>query len=569
MKIGIDFGTTNTTISYLDNRLVKQYQMGGISQDGCIPSWIAYPLDAQGQPCRTLSQCEIGHNARHYLTDPDYQTYQCFKLFLGQDPLEQSTHWQGPLTPIEVAEDYLTILLRQFKKEKQRDHIEKIVITMPLIWETAQPTAREQLKRLFEKIGYRAEQIVLRSEPAAAVVYFAWKYQQRYQKTFNGQILVVDYGGGTLDVSVAEVDGLHIHITHQSGQGEMSQQLGQAGVAFDQAVCAAVLGEAATPATQQAWCVEFESKKRAFTEKITQYVIESCDSVQMGGLRQPKLFHVGAHAVTATHLVTAFEAVNQKALQQALTQVAAALPQDGFQADRFRVLLVGGFSQFCLVRKTVCDFLTIRYDPALPDPRFETGFDQADGAFAIANGAALVANHLADIKQSMLFEVGIVSFLPRPDKDEKRYLPIIKQGTPQPLCMQPLYRPHPFIVVGGEPALIFYLRSATLPALELDMQKKYGPAQEWLPDFEPEHAGETRFNIGFSVDANMQLFLYIRNEQTQHVKQLSLGDIILRARRRLREQKAVPQTAINPAGRRPATTPTRHTLAHTYSTRRM
>lgn len=565
MKIGIDFGTTNTTISYVENRVVKQYQMGGAGQDGYIPSWIAYPIEeTTGQPVRTLQHCEIGHNARHYVTDPDYETYQCFKLFLGHDPLEQVTQWPGRLAPIVVAQDYLTLLLSRFQKEKQIDTIDKIVITMPLIWETAQPTAREQLKQIFENIGYRPEQIVLRSEPAAAVVYFAWKYQQRSQKTFNGQVLVVDYGGGTLDVSVAEVDGLHIHITHQSGQGDIGHQLGQAGVGFDQAVYAAVHPtETELAATKQAWLIEFERKKIAFTEKITQSLIERLDLT-----RQPKLFHVGTQSVTTDQLITAFQDVNEAALKQALAQVATALPQDRLQADHFRILLVGGFSQFCLVRKTVCDFLGIRYDPALPDPRFDTGFEQAEGMFAIANGAALVANHLADIKQSMLFEVGIVGFLPRPDKDEKRYWPIIKQGTPQPLCVQPIYRPHPFIVVGAEPALIFYLRGPSLPTLEFDMQKKYGPAHEWLPDFNPQQTGETRFNIGFSVDTNMQLFLYIRNERTQQVKQLSLGDMLLRARRRMREELPVHQTTTNTT-RRSATSPTRQALSQTYSQRRM
>ncbi len=550
MKIGIDFGTTNTTISYLENKTIQQYRLGGAGQDGYVPSWIAYPLDDNGQPCRThLNHCEIGKNARQVVTDSDYKTYQRFKLFLGQEKeyatlaaqqqALQPWGYETTLLPSIAAQDYLDLLLTAFKKEKKIEQIEKIVLTMPLVWETAQPHAREQLRHIFENLGYRPEQLILRSEPAAAVVYFAWKYREKYKKSFTGKVLVIDYGGGTLDVSVAEVEGLQIHIIRQSGHGNLTQFLGSAGVAFDQAVLENCLKKQTDSLNLDAftineWLIEFETKKIASSEKMTRCIAEALDHSQTGMIRTPKLFEVQRMKIMPEDLIHAFQTVNAPALRQALTEIQSALPTDIKNATHFRIVLVGGFSQFCLVRYTLCHFLGIRYDPALQDPRFETGFELTEGAFAIANGAALVANKLADIKQSIPFEIGLLGFLPHPTAGiSKRYLPIIKQGTPQQLCTQPIYYPHPFVVIGDQPQVIFYLRTNTSPALEFDMQKKYGPAHEWLPDFQVGQKDETRFKIGFAIDENMLLKIYFHNERTQSIQSLTLGDMIIRARRRM------------------------------------
>ncbi len=67
------------------------------------------------------------------------------------------------------------------------------------------------------------------SEPAAASAFFAHNFQKSTGKPFDGKILLVDYGGGTLDITLSDISpskknteeqNIEIKVLERTGAGE-------------------------------------------------------------------------------------------------------------------------------------------------------------------------------------------------------------------------------------------------------------------------------------------------------------------------------------------------------------
>ena len=171
---------------------------GAASSADYIPTVVAYKGD---EVC-------IGHIAKKNITKKGYESYEYFKLRLGSDAntvIENKTK-----TPTEVTADYIRELLSEYRRVQNIDSIDGVVMTVPETWfrEESNRTARENIEKIYEDLGFDIEsQFQLESEPVAAAGYFCWAYEQSKEKNpqgdkFNGFITVVDYGGGTLDVTL-------------------------------------------------------------------------------------------------------------------------------------------------------------------------------------------------------------------------------------------------------------------------------------------------------------------------------------------------------------------------------
>ena len=148
----------------------------------------------------------IGNVAKSDLTKQSMDAYENFKLLLGRSFNERIKGRNK--TPSEVTRDYIRELLKLFEsKYRKSKKIEYIVMTVPEIWtnEKNNRITRDNLQDIFESLGYYDVQLV--SEPAAATAYFchAHKLDTKINpggSDFNGDLLVIDYGGGTLDVTL-------------------------------------------------------------------------------------------------------------------------------------------------------------------------------------------------------------------------------------------------------------------------------------------------------------------------------------------------------------------------------
>lgn len=213
--IGIDLGTTNTTMAYRlpHQSATEQFPtMQQITQDLqeehlILPSFLYFPLASEGMeqpfyvgtwarnrgaevPDRVIS------SAKSWLC---HASVNCRESFL---PL----HSEGPhLSPLQVSAEYLSHLRKAWDSHFPDLPFaqQSILITVPASFD---PNARQLVQEAAQLAGY--PEVVLLEEPQAA--FYAWLQQHediwRHELSVGDRVLVVDIGGGTTDFSLISVE---------------------------------------------------------------------------------------------------------------------------------------------------------------------------------------------------------------------------------------------------------------------------------------------------------------------------------------------------------------------------
>jgi hypothetical chaperone protein len=223
--LGVDFGTTNTVLSFDDGE-------GG-------RSLITFPMDGVPKPAfrSVLSFREEPNSTRprsveagawaidEYLEDPlDTRFIQSFKTFAASHQFQSTTIFDRRYTFEDLLFAFLA-RVRHHGGEALKTLPETVIIGRPVQFAGAAPDADLALERYdsaFQRLGFVDRHYVY--EPAAAAFYFA--------QTLVGTavVLVADFGGGTSDFSVIRFDrtGGQVTSTPLSHSG-----VGVAGDAFD------------------------------------------------------------------------------------------------------------------------------------------------------------------------------------------------------------------------------------------------------------------------------------------------------------------------------------------------
>lgn len=523
MKIGIDFGTTNSAVCYLDEHQEPQAMSFGGAQGGNYsPSCVAFPT-SQGD------NTYIGRNALHKLGMKNYQVYSNFKLLLGERDAGKRAKWgYTDRTPDEIAEIYFRHLLDTVH-ESRGQVPDTVVVTIPEVWRKALLSKSESLVAVCKKSGIKHVQ--LESEPIAASAYFLHRFRKINKRPFTGHVLVCDCGGGTLDFCVASVEtgpsGKDI-ITprYRTGNGLVGASLGKAGVAYDEAVTDALFPGLRASDTAKFYkrFYEFEQQKR---DCVAEYSLHIRRYLKVPSAEQAAFNAVEGVGVTAKLLCETFDRVVKPGLLQALDDVRAYLTEQRIDIEnpgQFRVLPVGGFSAFEPVMRTIKDY----FDSfAATDERFETCLFADDTQLAIAKGAVLVAEE--QVKINTLCPVTLGIYISKVEAGEVKVNPepILTEGKVLSAYHQPTTWPGKLASTPGS-AIPFtiYLKEGKQES-RLGMNLKIG---DILPETYVQKAGEDYLRCGFSVDENMvftfHAFHYAKNDQLKGKKDTSLGKII-------------------------------------------
>ena len=188
--IGIDLGTTTSLVSYLKNgkpeiipnKLGKRLtdSVVGVDKYGTIIVGEEAKRILNGTKVEEMKR-SMGTNKRVKLGDKDYS------------PEEISAEILKKLK--EEAEDFLG------------EEVNEAVITVPAMFNSIQKAATIKAGEL---AGLKVERII--SEPTAAAMAYGIENMEKYQK-----ILVYDFGGGTFDVSILELDDGILDVIATSG----------------------------------------------------------------------------------------------------------------------------------------------------------------------------------------------------------------------------------------------------------------------------------------------------------------------------------------------------------------
>ena len=224
MKIGIDLGTTNSALAYIDEREAedrdfppvrifetpKLVAAGRVEARRTLPSFLfledGQPVGVYAREQGALVPTRLVHSAKSWLSNPDV------------DRTAKILPWDSQeigrvLSPVEVSARYLSKFREEWDKAKGASLADQdIVLTVPASFDEE---ARELTVMAAHDAGI--ERLSLLEEPAAA--FYSWianNLAQSRKKLFDGQIvLVCDVGGGTSDFSLIRVtrDGDLVNFT--------------------------------------------------------------------------------------------------------------------------------------------------------------------------------------------------------------------------------------------------------------------------------------------------------------------------------------------------------------------
>lgn len=530
-QIGFDFGTTNSTIGYY-NEEIKALDCFQISANSTeyIPTVVAYKNE----------EYSIGNIAKKNITKKGYEAYEHFKLKLGQTADEVIDGKDK--SSIKVAYDYIKMLLEEYKTNQNISEIDAIVMTVPEVWfrESSNRIARENIESIYKRLGYDIEtQIQLESEPVAAAGYFCWAYANSKEKNptgskYVGNIIVIDYGGGTLDVTLCGVEnGEKIKVLERSGYGEYNSMNGCGGVAFDKAVVERICRNNNIDISKEErkftkLCAAFEEEKITDTNRITERMklYYNDPSIVEDEVLLTIEFNDEELPVYCKDLDECFSLVNKPVLEKSLEQIKALLKTrkvDSASQEHFKILMVGGFSNFYCVEETVRKAFGSR--AGLVDKRFDQVFTINNKSLAIAKGAALIARKIVKVEHTCTHDIGFVAV--RSDDDYHWIdtdICVINKGMKLAETREPIYAPNviqPRLKSGEIRVFLDDGREDGAGRMQAALDEKVGEIFPNMDDVDNE------YQIGFSVDKNLIPTLHIRDRHNK-VESLSLNSLLSR-----------------------------------------
>src|SRR5450755_4188131 len=212
--VGIDLGTTNSLVAYMEGD--APVVIPGVDGSNLVPSVVALdPIPADGgRPTVT-----VGNTARKALIETPERVIYSVKRLMGRGLSEVQSELK--LFPFRLADDVeagevprvqlgelrftppeiSAFILRQLKRNAERFFgapVTQAVITVPAYFNDAQRQATKDAGRI---AGLEVLRLV--NEPTAASLAYGLDKKQ------NGIVAVYDLGGGTFDVSILKLhDGI-------------------------------------------------------------------------------------------------------------------------------------------------------------------------------------------------------------------------------------------------------------------------------------------------------------------------------------------------------------------------
>jgi len=208
MGYGIDFGTTNSVAAFSDGKTGKTLALTDKSSNLPHPSVVWYRPNV----------VEVGRNAKYQIREYSEVAGNAFvtsvKRKLGHD---HSYDILGePKTAWEVAADIFGHL-QSHANQEYKHQIENAVVTVPVYYDGR---ARRELRRAANKAGIEIQTFI--HEPFAAVVGYCLGSGRDITQFEGKNILVFDWGGGTLDITICRVSNNRIYELATAGLNEIA-----------------------------------------------------------------------------------------------------------------------------------------------------------------------------------------------------------------------------------------------------------------------------------------------------------------------------------------------------------
>jgi molecular chaperone DnaK len=379
--IGIDLGTSNSAAAVMEGGrpvIIPSAEGAGVSSGKAFPSFVAFTKENDrlvGEPARR--QAAINPDGTIYAAKRKMGTDYKFKVF-GKD-----------YSPQQIS----AFILQKIKQDAEAylgDTVEEVVITCPAYFDDNQRTAT---KDAGEIAGLKVLRII--NEPTAACLAYGLEKAGKELK-----ILVFDFGGGTLDVTIMEMwkEG-GFKVVSTSGDTQLGgTDMDNAFVEYIEKEFMRQTGidlKKDTMATQRVREAAEKAKVELSSTLTTDINLPFITADASG----PKHLTMTVNRAKLEELIGPIVQRCRGPLETAMRDAKAALQKDGVSfsengSDIDKIIMVGGPTRMPIVQKFVEDFF---------GKKIERGVDPME---CVAMGAAIQAAIIkGEVKDVLLLDV--------------------------------------------------------------------------------------------------------------------------------------------------------------------
>lgn len=347
MIIGIDLGTTYSAAAYLDRNDIPQIIPNAEGEE-MTPSIVF--VDGEN--------VTVGRMARQKsLRYPD-KACRCVKRNMGNRVIVLKDD-RNEYPPEAISAMILEKIIKDATKRLEED-VEGVVVTVPTYFDDAKRTAT---KNAVEMLGVRLMGMI--DEPKAAAICYC--YQNALEKS---KILVYDFGGGTFDATLMEVNGNNINIIAEGEEHEAG------GSYFDAFIVDYVIDE-----VKRNFDIDLKEEKYS---TVREQILNDAESAkkELSTNEDATIFVCCPEcAVDVTITRETFNDLIENMVYRTITVIEDMLDEKGILPSEIdKVLLVGGSSQIPYVRERLREIFDVDLSEKIDPNR------------AVAYGAAVYAD---------------------------------------------------------------------------------------------------------------------------------------------------------------------------------